>query len=139
MKRAVAPSFSIAMDRRYVLAGAATLAAALALPRVARAAEPIEIVTDSVPADATEVIIDKMAYQTPEVKVKVGQTVKWTNKDGMAHNVFFRQGPAKGKPNAQGPMLNTGGVYAVKFNEAGEYTYICAPHPMMKAKVIVEA
>lgn len=129
----------IRIDRRVALGGAALTAAAalLGMPRLAMAAEAAEVVEGA--GGTQQVTIDKMAFQTPEVKVKVGESVTWTNKDGMAHNVHLRQGPAKGKPYAQGKMLNTGDAYTLKFNEAGEYSYVCTPHPMMKAKVIVEA
>lgn len=126
------------LDRRLVLTGGVALAAGVFLaPRLALAAEPAEVVEGA--DGAHQIEIDKMAFGTPELKVKVGDTVTWTNKDGMAHNVHFRQGPMKGKPAAQGKMLNTGDSYTLKFNEAGEYAYICTPHPMMKAKIVVEA
>lgn len=110
----------------------------LALPfSAAHAADAIEIVEGGAPS-ANAVVIDKMAFATPEIKIKAGDSVTWTNKDTMAHNVHFRQGPAKGAPNAQGKMLATDATWTVKFNTAGEYSYICTPHPMMKGKVIVE-
>lgn len=108
----------------------------------AHAADPIEIVPDPKAAtgEITDVEINSMAFQTPEVKIKSGQIVRWTNKEeGMAHNVHFRQGPAKTFKGAMGPMLNAGDAYAVKFIEPGTYNYICTPHSaVMKGKVIVE-
>lgn len=135
----IAKVTEVQIDRRVMLAGGAVaaLGAIVGMPQLARAAEPAEVVEGA--GGAQQVTIDKMAFQTPEVKIKVGESVTWTNKDGMAHNVHLRQGPAKGKPYAQGKMLNTGETYTLKFNEAGDYLYVCTPHPMMKAKVIVEA
>ncbi len=108
----------------------------------AAAPAPIEILPDAKAAtgEITDVEINSMAFQTPEVKIKAGQIVRWTNKEeGMAHNVHFRQGPAKTFPQARGPMLNAGDAYAVKFIQPGEYNYICTPHSaVMKGKVIVE-
>lgn len=113
-------------------------AVCLTLPLgTAYAADAIETVEGGAPS-ANAITIDKMAFGTPEIKIKVGDTVTWTNKDAMAHNVHFRQGPAKGAPNAQGKMLATDATWTVKFNTAGDYSYICTPHPMMKGKVIVE-
>lgn len=120
---------------RMTLIAAALFVAAPLAPAVA--AEPIEVV-DQAPADAAKVEIKDMAYATPEVKVKTGGAVTWTNADEVAHNVHFRDGPAKGTSKAQGKMLNKGESYTVTFAEAGTYDYICTPHPMMKAKVIVE-
>ncbi|MGA0532363.1 cupredoxin domain-containing protein [Hansschlegelia sp. KR7-227] len=128
---------SARLDRRTVLAGGATLAAALILPSVARA-DPFEVV-EGAPEGGKAITIDKMAFQTPEITVKVGEPITWTNEDGMAHNVHLRQGPAKGHPKAQGKMLNKGDKYTLKFNEPGTYKYVCTPHPMMKGTIIVEA
>jgi amicyanin len=113
----------------------------VAFPLAAHAADPIEIVADPKAAtDVTDVEINSMSFLTPEVKIKSGQTVRWTNKEaGMAHNVHFRNGPAKGFAKAMGPMLNDNDAYAVKFIEPGTYNYICTPHSaVMKGKVIVE-
>ncbi|MBB3974682.1 plastocyanin/azurin family copper-binding protein [Hansschlegelia beijingensis] len=114
----------------------------VALPlSAAHAADPIEILPDAKAAtgEITEIDIDKMAFLTPEVKIKSGQIVRWTNKEAVAHNVHFRQGPAKTVKGAMGPMLNVNEAYAVKFIEPGTYNYICTPHSaVMKGKVIVE-
>ena len=103
----------------------------------AYAAEPIEVVEGGSPS-ANAVNIESMSFTNPEVKIKVGDSVTWTNKDEIAHNVHFRQGPAKGHPKAQGKMLSQGNTYTVKFMTAGEYNYVCTPHPPMKGKVVVE-
>lgn len=125
--------------RSIVLAAAFAL---LAFAGPALADDPVEILPDAKAAtgEITEITIDSMAFQTPEVKIKSGQIVRWTNKEeGMAHNVHFRKGPAKSVKGAMGPMLNAGDSYAVKFIEPGEYNYICTPHSaVMKGKVIVE-
>lgn len=115
----------------------------VALPiSVARAADPVEILPDPAGAtgEITDITIDKMAFGTSEVTIKAGQIVRWKNVEAStAHNVHFRNGPAKGFAKAMGPMLNTGDSYAVKFIEPGTYNYICTPHSaMMKGKVIVE-
>lgn len=110
----------------------------IALPiSMASAAEPIEIVEGGT-ASANAVTIEGMEFHAPEIKVKVGDSVTWTNKDEIAHNVHFRQGPAKGTPKAQGKMLSQNETYTVKFGTAGEYAYVCTPHGTMKGKVIVE-
>ena len=131
---------AVQTDRRLLLVGAAAVASAIALPSVVRAEDPVEITEGGAAEAGTVVEIEKMAFQTPEAKVKVGDTVTWVNKDdGMAHNVHFRAGPMKGNPKARGKMLNKDEKYSVKFLQPGEYDYICTPHPIMKAKVIVEA
>ncbi len=118
------------------LALLAALCVALPLS-VAYAEEPIEITEGGAPS-ANAITIQNMGFSPPELKIKVGDSVTWTNKDEIAHNVHFRQGPAKGHPKAQGKMLSQGDSHTVKFNTAGEYSYVCTPHPPMKGKVIVE-
>lgn len=129
-----------ALDRRLFLATAGLAAvAAVVAPKAAAAQDaaaapaPVDVVEGA--GGKEQITIQNMAFGTPEVKIRVGESVTWTNKDeGVAHNVHFRNGPMKGKPKAQGPMLNANQTYTVKFNEAGEYSYICTPHPMMKAR-----
>ncbi|WP_312528008.1 amicyanin [Paracoccus sp. (in: a-proteobacteria)] len=89
------------------------------------------------PADAVIVNIDKLKYETPEVKIKVGQTVTWVNKEAMPHNVDFVKGVV-GEAELKGPMLKKGFSFSVTFNEAGTFDYHCTPHPFMRGKVIVE-
>lgn len=118
----------------------AMLAAALfaAVPLAAANASPIEVLKGPPPPNAPEVKIEATQFGTPEVRVKAGEAVKWVNADGATHNVHFRRGPAKGAPNAQGPTLNAGDAYVVKFAEAGTYEYIDTLHSTMKGKVVVE-
>lgn len=114
------------------------LAALIAAAPIAAHATPLEILSGPPPADAPEVKIEATQFSTPEVKVKVGQAVKWVNTDGATHNVHFRRGPAKGAENAQGRTLNEGDVYTVKFAQAGSYEYIDTLHSTMKGKIVVE-
>lgn len=108
------------------------------LPATLAFASPLEVVKGPAPANAPEVKIEATQFGTPEVRVKVGETVKWVNADGATHNVHFRRGPAKGAANAQGPTLNEGDAYVVKFAEKGTYEYIDTLHSTMKGKIIVE-
>lgn len=102
----------------------------------ALAADALEVVS-AAPAGAVEVKIAKMKFQTPEVKVKVGDAVTWTNTEALPHNVHFKPGAGVEK-DIEGPMLRANETYSVKFNAAGTYNYICTPHPFMTGKVIVE-
>ncbi|AGT07278.1 amicyanin [Paracoccus aminophilus JCM 7686] len=89
------------------------------------------------PKDAVVVNIAKMKYETPEIKIKPGQTVVWINQEAMPHNVEFQAG-VTGEAALKGPMLKKEQAYSVTFNEAGEFPYHCTPHPFMRGKVIVE-
>ena len=129
-------------DRRQALFTTVALGAAglMASAGVSFANDNLEIIDPaSAPADAHKTDIKDMVFTEPEITVKAGSVVVWTNQDEIAHNVHFRGGPAKGFDKAQGPMLNHGQSYAVKFNALGEYKYFCTPHSMvMKGVVKVE-
>lgn len=90
-----------------------------------------------VPADAIVVEIDQLKYQTPELTVKVGDTVTWVNKEVMPHDVAFNPGPV-GPAILVGGMMMKDQAFSVTFNEPGTYDYHCSPHPFMRGKVIVE-
>lgn len=114
------------------------LAAALALAPMgaALAADAIEVVSEA-PSGGAEVKIAKMKFQTPDVKIKAGETVTWVNTEALPHNVHFKPGAGVEK-DVEGPMLRANQTYTVKFNAAGTYNYICTPHPFMTGKVVVE-
>lgn len=117
-----------------VLVLAATLAALSA--GAALAAGALEAVPEA-PTGSTEVKIAKMKFATPEVRIKAGSAVTWTNTEALPHNVHFKPGGSVDK-ELEGPMLRSNQTYSVKFNTPGTYDYICTPHPFMKGKVVVE-
>ena len=98
--------------------------------------------------------IDYDAISLPEpvndktIQIPVGSTVSWVNKDRnpgdekneLTINPHLIQviGP-DGKPIAQSPMLGTlGQTFTERFDEAGEFSYRCAIHPMkMRGKITV--
>ena len=105
-----------------------------ATSNMAAAADPLEVVSkDAVPAEAVKVDIAKMKYAPTALEVEAGTTVEWTNRDAVPHNVQIGT-PAK----IMGAMLRTGQSMAIRFNEAGDYSYICSPHPFMKGGVKVK-
>jgi nitrite reductase (NO-forming) len=50
------------------------------------------------------------------------------------HNVVSTEGPT----NLNSPMLAHAESWSYTFEEEGEYTYICTPHPYMEGKVKVK-
>lgn len=82
-------------------------------------------------ANATDAI-QNFAFQPDPVKVKVGGTVTWTNKDSTAHNVVFDDKSVKGIAN-----LNQGQSGKVTFTKAGTFSYVCSYHSGMKGTVVV--
>lgn len=78
------------------------------------------------------VVIKGFKFQPAPFRTKVGSTVKWINEDAAKHTVSDLKGAFTSK------VLTKGQTYARKFTRATTYTYLCAVHPAMKAKLIVE-
>lgn len=70
-----------------------------------------------------------IAFNPSSVTVKVGQTVKWVNKDDAPHNVTG--GPLHSK------TLRKGGSFSYTPTAAGTISYVCTIHPGMKATLTV--
>ncbi len=75
---------------------------------------------------------DPADYSVNVLEVKVGDTVTWTNEDqGIMHTVTAVDG------SFDSDLLGTGESWSYTFTEAGEFEYLCTPHPWMRAKVVV--
>ena len=84
------------------------------------------------------------AYDPNPVKVKVGDTVTWTNDDSQAHTITSgtdSSDPNIGKEFNSSPglstLLSTNQKFSHKFDTAGEFPYFCQLHPTMIGKVVV--
>jgi plastocyanin len=79
------------------------------------------------------------AYDPNPVKVKVGNTVTWTNDDSQIHTVT--SGSDSSDPNMgkefDSSMLSQNQTFSHKFTTAGEFPYFCQLHPTMVGKVVV--
>ncbi len=101
------------------LALAATLFAALA-GAPARAAD-------------TEVKIANFTFDPPQVTVKAGTTVVWTNDDDIPHTVTSSTLAFKSA------ALDTDQKFSFTFTTPGAYKYFCALHPHMTGTIVVKA
>lgn len=110
---------------------------------------PKESVDSSAEVDLTgqsavSMEIKDFAYSKPNIKIRKGTKVTWTNQDSIKHNVILA-GTAKGAPTPDevkasvfaGPLLAKGESYSFTFNEVTSNAYICSPHPYMKGIVNV--
>ena len=95
--------------------------------------------TSSAPTEGAvatmDIKIENYMFLPMVTKVKVGDTVTWTNMDAVHHNVVADQKSADA-PN--GPLIGKGETYSFKFTKAGTYTFHCEPHPYMHGTVVVE-
>jgi plastocyanin len=96
------------------------LAAALLLPLGVRAQ-----------AEEIKVTIDNFTFSPAELKVKVGDTVTWTNHDDIPHTVV-----SAGKFRSK--TMDTDNTFTFTFTSAGDYKYFCSLHPHMTGMITVE-
>jgi plastocyanin len=87
----------------------------------------------SVASDLT-VAIENFGFGT--ATVKVGDTLTWTNVDGVAHTVTAGSG---GRSNGgfDSGFVDPGGSFQVKFDQPGRFSYTCTLHPFMSDTVMV--
>jgi plastocyanin len=90
-------------------------------PAVARAA-----------ADERNVDIEDLKFKPAEIKIKIGETVAWTNNDDREHTITADDNSFKSGP------LRTGKTYRHKFTSAGRYPYHDDHFGRMKGVVVVE-
>ena len=81
-----------------------------------------------------DVTIENYKFSPMSIKVKIGDTVTWTNNDSVHHSVIADT-TSSDAPN--GPLIGKGETYKFTFKKAGTYTYHCGPHPYMHGTVVV--
>lgn len=102
-------------------------------------AEPSSSTAPSDPAaEPVTVRLESFAFDTEELTVSAGTTVRFVNADGAAHTVT--EG-SDGTATA-GPIINEeleqNGTARFTFDEPGTYEITCLFHPSMNMTVIVE-
>ncbi len=77
-------------------------------------------------------------YSPSPVKIKAGNSVRWSNDDSTLHTV------TSGLPNRgligklfDSKLLNPGKTFTYSFVKAGTFDYFCVLHPYMRGQVIV--
>jgi YVTN family beta-propeller protein len=84
-------------------------------------------------ATGAKVSIAGFAFGPQKATIKAGDAITWSNNDGPAHTVTFRDG----SPGAK--SLSPGEAFTRMFDKAGTYEYFCSFHPYMTGSVAVEA
>ena len=80
----------------------------------------------------TQVVIKDFMFHPTNVKLKVGGTLGWVNKDEEPHTVtsetgLFRSG-----------AMDTNDTFVFKFDKPGTYHFLCSIHPQMVGTIVVE-
>lgn len=81
----------------------------------------------------TPVAIKNYAFTPASLTIAAGTKVTWTNEDTAPHTVTVLTGPVK----FASPTLHTGDSFTYTFTTPGTYSYYCAVHPDMTAKIVV--
>jgi plastocyanin len=82
-------------------------------------------------AQEISVTIDNFTFTPVELKVKVGDTITWTNHDDIPHTVV-----SAGKFRSK--TMDTDDKFSFTFTSAGDYKYFCSLHPHMTGMIKVE-
>jgi amicyanin len=109
----------------------ARIIALLGILATAVLADTVWGVPDPQPTIA-EVKIDNFSFGPAELKVSVGTTVTWTNRDDIPHTVVSTEGAFKSK------VLDTDEKFSFTFSKSGTFPYFCSIHPKMTGKVVVQ-
>jgi plastocyanin len=72
-------------------------------------------------------------FEPEHVTVKIGQTVRWTNGDAVAHNVTAKKGA-----DFASDSLSRGETFDAKLDKAGTIAYVCTLHSGQKGSITVE-
>ena len=94
--------------------------------------QPPVAISQSAPAQTTEVKVDNFTFSPDTVTVPVNSTVTWTNKDDVPHVIASTDGLFRSKG------LDTDDHFSFKFTKPGTYAYYCSIHPKMTAKIVVQ-
>src|SRR6476469_9089843 len=108
-----------------------TFAASRSLGLAVAAAFLLHFGTAPVQAEELKVTIDNFTFSPAELKVKVGDTVTWTNHDDIPHTVV-----SAGKFRSK--TMDTDDTFSFTFTSAGDYKYFCSLYPHMTGMIKVE-
>jgi plastocyanin len=98
---------------------------------IAAAAVFVSLGGVSAQAQELQVTIDNFTFSPAELKVKVGDTVTWTNHDDIPHTTV-----SAGKFRSK--TMDTDDKFSFTFTSAGDYKYFCSLHPHMTGMIKVE-
>jgi plastocyanin len=79
-----------------------------------------------------QISISNFAFAPKELRVPVGKSATWVNRDDTAHRI-----QSADNKFSSSPILDTRATYVATFAKAGEYPYFCSIHPTMTGKIIV--
>jgi len=82
--------------------------------------------------EMVQAAIANFAFTPKEMTIKAGSTVRWTNKDDIAHTV------TSDSKLFSSPVLDTNQTFQFTFEKPGRFFYFCKLHPTMTGVITVE-
>ena len=103
-------------------------------PRVEAAAVRLSRSTAAEEANARTLSIVNFSFESAQVRV--GESLAWTNVDGVPHTVTSgSRGQASGEYDSG--LIAPGQSFVLRFDEPGEFSFTCTLHPSMTGTVTV--
>ena len=75
-----------------------------------------------------EVAMKNIPFDPSDVTIKAGETVTWTNEEGVPHDVEKTSGPGKAFSSGPEGGMMEGDTFAQTFDRPGTYEYVCRVH-----------
>jgi plastocyanin len=88
----------------------------------------------SAAAEDKRIVQKDKAFSQPEIVVRKGDRIVFSNQDSVSHNLFSRSEGSEFEIKVQLPGQDS----AVSFDHVGTAEVRCAIHPDMKLRVVVE-
>jgi plastocyanin len=82
--------------------------------------------------DTVQVKMRDILFVPEKVTARVGQTVRWTNADDVAHTVKAEKGA-----DFESKALKKDGTYKAKLTKTGTIDYVCTIHPSQRGTITV--
>jgi amicyanin len=86
---------------------------------------------------AVAVNIKDLSFSPPNIKVKSGTKVTWTNLDTMNHSVLAEDPDNPGDLPLKDTLFGKNETFSITFNKLGTFKYMCGPHTFMHGTVEV--
>jgi plastocyanin len=79
-----------------------------------------------------QVQMKDILFVPEKITARVGQTVRWTNEDDVAHTVKAKKGA-----DFESKAVSKGGTYKAKLTKTGTIDYVCTIHPSQTGTITV--
>jgi plastocyanin len=83
-------------------------------------------------AQEADVYIDNFTFAPESLAIRPGTAVTWVNQDDIPHSVYCEA------LHLHSPPLDTGEKFTHIFDRPGKFAYICAIHPHMHGRIVVQ-